>query len=222
MKPDCVRIWPNVALPTVLRRSGDLHGVGDVQHFEADLARARLPPKRNRPWWPTKSQLLRCGVRTSGSVRGSVPSVDDGRRDRVDRPCRSVERSRLPAARCARRGCRRFQASPVPGFARCIADARSTDRWCWRSHENGKPLSNEMIDEIVQSPRMRGADAALQPTSCPHRTAARRSARSRSCAARRAGRSRTRLRGCRRPACLGRVQLEKKLVSPNWLSFRRL
>ena len=39
--------------------------------------------------------------------------------------------------------------------------------------EIGKPLSSEMIDEIVQSPRSIAADAALSPTACPRRTATR-------------------------------------------------
>ena len=168
MKPDCVRISPNVALPTRGNRTRRLHGVGEVQHFDLDLtahaaAQADLLGGREVPVVAVRRAHVRQGARQRAERVG---------RRRDEAPHRSARcRCRTSAGDAAAAGrrrdalvaaCRRCRPSPVPGLAYCTRVKRFVVL-VWFRICTGKPLSMPMIDEMVQSPRIAAPNAALQP-----------------------------------------------------------
>ena len=181
MKPDCVRISPKVLDAERGDRTGDLHGVGEVQHFELDLAahaaleadflgRREVPVvavRRADVAERARQRAERVG-RRDGEAGGSSQLADAAllRRDAV--------RYRT-AAQCARSAYPSVAPSPLPGLA-ILHTREDVQVLVLLRTDIGKPLSMPMIDEIVQPPRM-ACRRRSAPSACPRRTAARRSAR---------------------------------------------
>ena len=156
MNPDCTRIWPNVALPSVRDRPANLDRVGEVQDLEFDLCRACCHQAAG-PWPPRSPSCCDAAFGRPGSVLGSVPSVN---KPGFAYAVLVIQMSWMRSSREPS-----VSGSPVPGFASSACAKKALDSpFEFIEIDVGKPLSNEMIDEIVQSP----STAAPTPL-CAHR-----------------------------------------------------